>query len=120
MKTVRSLDEARRLALTVGAELQAGGTLFNSTRAQVAKPAPAPRPEPSAPAPAPAEPTFTRAEVEQLIAANNARMHEMFAKAIASLSAQRPAAPVQPAQWDFDIVENSEGAIVHVTARAKS
>lgn len=120
MKTVRSLDDARRLALAAGAELQAGGTLFNAGRAKVTGPAPAPRAAEPAPAAAPAEPTFTRAEVEKMIAESNARMHELLAKALASLNSPRPDAPVQPAQWDFDIVENSEGAIVHVTARAKS
>lgn len=122
MKTVRSLEDARKLALSRGAALDIGGHLFNADRARVS--APAPRPQVSAPAlpaaPAPVEqPTFTRADVERMLAENNAKMHEQFAKILAALRDRPAPAPVPPAQWDFDIVENSEGAIVHVTARPK-
>lgn len=73
---------------------------------------------PAAPAPV-EQPTFTRADVERMLAENNAKMHEQFAKILAALKDRPAPAPVPPAQWDFDIVENSEGAIVHVTARPK-
>lgn len=122
MRTIGSADEARRLALATGAELSVEGQTFNSQRTQLREVAAArPAPEPPAPAPAPAPPdTYTRAEVDALLAKQAAKHAEQLARVLASLKSSAPAAPVSPAQWDFDIVENAEGAIVKVVARATS
>ena len=78
MKTM-SADELRRQALSMGAEAVIDGRSFNASRTQI-KPA-APKPAaptialvPPAPAPAAAEPTFTRSEVERLLAEQETRI----------------------------------------------
>lgn len=99
MKTMTA-DQARAHALRSGAELVIGGRHFNSDRAQVVKPisaAPAPRAAaptlpvapstPAAAAPPPPE-TFSKADVEQMLAKQEERFTERLTNLLSSL--QRP------------------------------
>lgn len=104
MKTMTE-DELRKLALATGAELVVDGKSFNAGRAKVdAQRAPEPEPAaappvaepPPAPAPAP-ESTYTRADVEQLLAAQEARLMGVVASLIAQASAP-PAEPGEPGE----------------------
>jgi len=117
VKVVQSVDDARRLALSMGAELQLAGTSFNTDRAEVRTPRPAAKADSTTSEPA--APEFTREEVRRMIAEATAPLHHQIALLLAAQRSPRPTAPAKPAHWEFDIVENSEGAIVHVTARAK-
>lgn len=126
--TVKDINEARRRALAVGGELLIDGQPFNTARNRAAaKPA-----GPQRPAPAPQ--TFTRAEVDALLAEQlaevEARWQRRVAEAVESAAqaaaqshrtAAPPAAPARdttPRQWRFDVKYNTRGAISSIEAHA--
>lgn len=85
-----SPDELRKLALSTGAEAVIGGVPFNTSRTQVdAKPAPRHAPPIAlVPPPAPpAQPILTRAEVDRLLAEQEARFHRQLTEMLGMLKA---------------------------------
>jgi len=128
MRTIKSAAELRRLALRTGAEVEIDGRPFNAARAVVAlqpspSSVPAAAPEPAAAAPAlPPEPaqTLTQAQVEQMLAAHNARITEQITSIIAALK-QAPQNPPGAAvrEWDFHVEYDSHHAITNVNAKAR-
>lgn len=116
-----SLHDLRRVALRNGAELIVDGKPFNAARQQIAvvppKPAPAPEPEP-APAPVPAQESFTRAEVERLLAAQDQRLEQRFAEIIRQLHAAGKQGPAGPTEWDFAVTYDEHHRITNVNAKA--
>lgn len=112
MKTVQNVAELQRLALATGAEIVSPGARFNSERRQVDA-APPPR---AAAAPA-QQATFTRAEVEALLAAHSAKMHEHIARLLAARNKAETPSP-HPTDWDFDISYRPDGSIANVRVKA--
>lgn len=119
MKTLTA-DELRAHALRTGAEVIIDGRPFNTARAQIQAPAkplvkPAPVPiAPPIPAPITPEPSFSRAEVERLLADQEQRLQAQIQTMVAMLkAAERPARPritaVVPV-YDYD----KHGAITKV------
>lgn len=91
-------DQLRATALAMGAEAVIGGRPFNSARAVVQPQAKPPAPPlaaaaalPLPPAP-PAPETFTRAQVEQMLAEQETRLTERMAGMLANLARPAPAA----------------------------
>ncbi len=115
MKTLTA-DELRAHALRTGAEVIIDGRPFNTARAQIQPPA-KPKPAiavPPAPAPVAPEPSFSRAEVERLLAEQEQRLQAQIQTMAAMLKAsERPARPritaVVPV-YDYD----KHGAITKV------
>lgn len=80
MKTVASIDAARKMALHHGAALEVDGKTFNAGRARSAPPAPKPPapPMPRAAATPPPAPSLSRAEVESMIVARDQVWRSQF------------------------------------------
>lgn len=78
-------DELRTHALRTGAEVVIDGKPFNTARAQVqvAKSVPKPAPAPAVPQQA----TFTRAEVEQMLAEHETRVLDRMLNMVGALKA---------------------------------
>ena len=116
MKTSMTADQLRAMALRHGGTADIGGVKFNTARAVVppkpitAAPPPAlPAPAIAAPAPAapPAADTFTRAEVEKLLAEQSDRFERRIAAVLAETEYEDLAASFTP-KYD------TEGRIVVV------
>ena len=117
MKTLTA-DELRAHALRTGAEVIIDGRPFNTARATIQAPKPKPAiavpAAPPAPAPVAPEPSFSRAEVERLLAEQEQRLQAQVQTMVAMLkAAERPARPritaVVPV-YDYD----KNGAITKV------
>jgi hypothetical protein len=123
MKTVKSLADLRRTALSKGAELVGQGVHFNAGRARATGAAPA-RPglvEVLPPPPTATQPagTLTRAEVDAMLSAHNERVTAQFASIISALkqTPNPPGAVVR--EWDFTVTYDSHHAITNVKAKAR-
>lgn len=109
--------ELRALALRSGAEVVIDGKRFNTGRAQVASAPAAPKlvataPEPAAP-PAPAAQTFTRAEVELMLAEQETRLLQRLVALIPKQQAAEPDEDdLQPI--GFNVKYRQDGAIEFV------
>jgi hypothetical protein len=125
MRTLKTLSDVKRLALATGAEAVIDGKPFNAARHQVEPRRPPPLEQPPVPAPAPdvpppaPAPGLTVQEVEQMLAAHNARLTAQFGSIIAALKAPERADGSVPTEWDFEITYDSHHAITNVTAKAK-
>ena len=100
MKTVASIDAARKMALRHGAALEVDGATFNAGMVRSTPPAPKPPPLPQAAAAPPPEPGLSLAEVEAMMAARDQVWRGQF-EALArlldeSLRAKAPQATSPP------------------------
>ena len=112
MKSVKSIQDLKKMALRQGATVEIGSERFNTAgvRAQVvAKQAPKPTP---APAPTPAVAAIDMAPM----ALAQEKLGAMLAHAIASLP--HPAAPVR--EWLFTVERDKDGLLTNIRATAQS
>lgn len=96
MKTVKSLADLHRMALSTGAEVVTPDGRFNSARAQVR----------IAPQPDPPKPKVSHVQEMQ--------------PTPPILASPAPAQASQPVEWSFQIDYDADGAITNVTVKAKS
>lgn len=108
MKTVKSEDALRTMALRTGAELVLGGERFNTLRAVVVPPPPPPKPTP-----APLPEYLTREQVEQVLAAHEARMFQRLEKLLAGMKAP------QTNEWVHQVTYDRDGAVTAVRSIRK-
>lgn len=111
MKSVKSIQDLKKMALRQGATVEIGSERFNTAgvRAQVV-PKPAPKPAP-APPPTPAVAAIDMAPM----ALAQEKLGAMLAHAIASLP--HPAAPVR--EWLFTVERDKDGLLTNIRARAQ-
>jgi hypothetical protein len=112
MKSVKSIQDLKKMALRHGATVEIGAERFNTAgvRAQVVpkQPAPTVKPEPT-PAPVPAIDMAPMALAQEKLGA-------MLAHAIASLP--QPHAPVR--EWLFTVERDKDGLLTNIRATAQS
>lgn len=94
MRRVRSESDLQRLALSMGAELDCDGKVFNSERAIVDQPPPKPpdpatmlQPLPPLPAPPPPPDYMTREQVELLLEQREAKLVQHIEQLLARIPA---------------------------------
>lgn len=111
MKSVKSIQDLKKMALRQGATVEIGSERFNTAgvRAQVVAKAPAPKPV-EAPPPPPVAPTIDMAPM----ALAQEKLGAMLAHAIASLP--HPAAPVR--EWLFTVERDKDGLLTNIRATA--
>lgn len=123
MKTVKSLADLQKSALSLGASVSVGGRKFNadgeSTKV-VAMPKPSaraiPEPAPEPAAPEPVAPAVNNISVDtQPIAQAQIQLGQLMASAMASMP--QPVAPAR--EWEFTVARDSNGYIKTITAKAK-
>jgi hypothetical protein len=110
-------DQLRRHALASGAELTIDGRPFNTERAQVAVPRaaarPPPIPVPAAPPP-PAAPNFTQADVERMLAEQEARFTQQLSAMLQAITSLKENASEGLVPEGFTPKYDSDGAITFV------
>lgn len=111
MKSVKSIQDLKKMALRQGATVEIGSERFNTAgvRAKVLPKPPAPPPVKSEAAPPPA-PTIDMAPM----ALAQEKLGAMLAHAIASLP--QPAAPVR--EWMFTVERDKNGLLTNIRATA--
>lgn len=124
MKSVKSLSDLKRVALTSGASVAVGGKHFNADGEEtrvVAMPKQAPRvkeepaPEPTpAPAPPPAPAPVVNVDLTPIAQSQMVLAHTL-ANALQNLP--QPAAPVR--KWKFTVHRNKAGFLESFTAEAE-
>jgi hypothetical protein len=112
MKSVKSIQDLKKMALRQGATVEIGSERFNTAgvRAQVV-PKPAPKPAP-APPPTPAVAAIDMAPM----ALAQEKLGAMLAHAIASLP--QPHVPVR--EWLFTVERDKDGLLTNIRATAQS
>lgn len=112
MKSVKSIQDLKKMALRQGATVEIGSERFNTAgvRAQVV-PKPAPKPGPPPPQPVPVAPTIDMAPM----ALAQEKLGVMLAHAIASLP--QPHAPVR--EWLFTVERDKDGLLTNIRATAQ-
>lgn len=121
MKKTMTPDELRQHALRTGATVTIDGKLFNAGGVKLAPPtaaAPAPKPPALATtadtAPALAAPTFTRAEVEAMLAQAEARFQAQLAGVLNTLKTANQARQEGAVAVGFTPTYDKNGAISFV------
>ena len=134
MRRVKSQADLKRLALTAGAQVELGGSKFNTTMDKVARrepepePAPPPPPEPvvppvvlNEPAPPIASPTQETIQIHldmepvaSAIETGNERVVQAITDRLREL--QVPASAASPKLWTFTIRRDVRGFIESVDA----
>lgn len=123
MKTFKTLDDLKQMALKQGAAVEVGATRYNTkgqkvttierktppSPVQMFEPKPEPKPEPVA------EPAKVEVDMSP-VAQSQERMAQMLAQALASLP--QPAAPVR--EWVFTVERDSNGLLTSISAKAQS
>jgi hypothetical protein len=114
-------DQLRRHALATGSELHIDGRPFNTERAQVALPRAAAAPPPAAaerreapPAAAPLTPSFTLADVEQMLADQEERFMRQLSTMLETIASLKENASEGLVPEGFTPKYDSDGAITFV------
>lgn len=121
MKTVKSLNDLKQMALTRGAAVEVGTSRYNTEGQKIAALTRKPqfRSEPSEPKlePKPESKPETTVNVDTApIAAAQERVAQLLAQAIASIP--QPAAPVR--EWVFTVERDEKGLLTGIRASAQS
>lgn len=114
MKSVKSIQDLKKMALRQGATVEIGSERFNTAGMRSkALTSMAPRPpDPPKPLPAPVAQTIDMAPM----AIAHEKMGVMLARAIASLP--QPHAPVR--EWMFTVERDKDGLLTNIRATAQS